>query len=176
MVMVDAASPNDDKGSRDGKGRFAPGNPGGPGRPRGARERLQAAAEDAITPEHIGAMMRKALVLALQGNLNAMRFVVERVCGRPPDAVGQGLALDMKLPRLRTAADCNAATERLVEGLIKGTVDREAAKVLVDAIQIRIKAIELNDLEQRLADLERTARQHTQEANGNQPDPRFQVN
>ena len=45
----------------------------------------------------------------------------------------------------------------MVFHICKGTVDRDMAKLLIDAIQARVKAIELNDLEDRLTQLEQTA-------------------
>jgi len=36
-----------------------------------------------------------------------------------------------------------------------GTVDRDTAKLLIDALQIRLKAIEVNDQEERLTELEK---------------------
>lgn len=147
-----------DEDIRDERGRFRPGNPGGPG---GARRRvsveLRRAAEEAVTSEHVQAIIRKATRMALEGNLAAMRFVLERTAGRSAEAPVETEPLGIALPRLRTAADCNLAIERLVQGLCEGSVDRDAAKLLIDAIQARIKAIEVSELEQRLADLERAA-------------------
>ena len=65
------------------------------------------------------------------------------------------------LPNLQTAADCNVAIQRLIDGICEGDLDRDAAKLLIDAIQTRLKAIELNELEDRLTQLEQTADQAT---------------
>lgn len=143
--------------NRDEQGRFVPGGPGGPGRPRGFREELLRAADEAISPEHIAAIMRRAVRMALEGNLSAIRFVTERYCGRAAEAPAVPLAAVVELPRLRTAAECNVAIDRLAEAMSTGACDREAAKAFLDLIQVRLKAIEVNDLEQRLADLERAA-------------------
>ena len=45
---------------RDRTGRFAKGNQGGPGRPRGSGNALRRAAEEAVTPEHVAAIIRRA--------------------------------------------------------------------------------------------------------------------
>ena len=58
---------------------------------------------------------------------------------------------------LRTTEDCNTAIQLLIDGICKGTVDRDVAKLLIDAIETRLKAIEVNELEERLAQLEQTA-------------------
>ena len=147
-------TPPTDRGSN---GRFAAGNPGGPGRPKGKSHELQRAAQDAVTTEHMAALMRKALRLGLEGNLSAMRLVFERTCGRAADAPVESEPLGIALPRLRTAADCNLAIEKVVEGICNGTVNREAATLLIDAIQMRLKAIEVDELETRLVELEQAA-------------------
>lgn len=150
---------------RDARGRFAPGNPGGPGGARRRPSELRRAAEEAVTAEHVQAIMRRAARMALEGNLAAMRFVLERTAGRAAEAPVEIEPLGIELPRLRTTADCNAAIEKLVEGICKGSVDRDAAKLLIDAIQTRLKAIEVNELEVRLAELEAAAK--VVESNGN---------
>ena len=142
---------------RDDGGRFASGTAGGPGRPRGFREELVRAADEAIAPEHVTAIMRRAVRMALEGNLSAMRFVIERACGKTADATAHGLALGITMPNLRTVANCTAAIDRLVEAMCKGDVDRDGAKVLIDVISLRLKAIEVNGLETRLDELEKQA-------------------
>lgn len=143
---------------RDAQGRFARGNAGGPG---GARRRaflFRDAAEEAVSTEHVRAMMRRATRMALEGNLAAMRLVLDRVGGRPADAPVETEPLGIALPRLRTAADCNLAIERLVDGICQGTVNHDVARLLVDAIQARLKAIEINEHAERLEQLEEVAK------------------
>ena len=101
---------------RDGNGRFGVGNPGGPGRPKGVSYKLRRAAQEAVTAEHIATMMRRALRMALEGNLAAMRFVAERTLGRVPEAA-LGEPLDLVMPNLRTVASCTTAIDRLVEAV-----------------------------------------------------------
>lgn len=142
---------------RDANGRFAAGNPGGPGRPKSKGYELQRAAQDAITPDHIAALMRKALRMALEGNLSAMPFVVERTCGKAPDAPPGAMALDIQPPRLKTAADCTAAIQKVPDAICAGTLDLVHGKVLLDAIATQAKLIQVGDLETRLVELEKTA-------------------
>ena len=142
---------------RDERGRFTTGNPGGPGGSRRRAFTLRRAAEEAISPEHIEAMIRKATRMGLEGNLSAMRLVLDRVCGRAAEAPNDAEPVSLQLPPLRTAADCNLAIDRVIDGIMKGTVDRDVATLLIDAIRTRLKAIEVNDLEARLAELEKTA-------------------
>ncbi len=142
---------------RDGLGRFTPGNPGGPGRPQSPSAELRRALEDAISPDHAAAIIRRLTRLALEGDVPAARLVLERTCGRAADAPGETRAVGVKLPQLRTPADCGIAIERIADGIANGIVDLDVAKVLIDAIQVRIKTIETQELEQRLSELERSA-------------------
>ena len=103
-------------------------------------------------------MIRKATLMGLGGNLSAMRFALDRTCGRPTEAPIDAEPLGVTLPRLRTADDCNTAIGRVIDGICQGTIDRESAKLLIDAIQTRLKAIEVNELDERLAQLEETSK------------------
>lgn len=151
-------APEPDKpNGRDDKGRFATGNPGGPGGPRRRAFTLREAASEVITSEHLQAMLRKAAAMALQGNLSAMRFVFERVCGKAPEAAADTEPLGITLPSMTTAAQCNVALERITQAICAGTLDRDVAKLLIDAVEARLKAIEVHELEARLADLEKSA-------------------
>lgn len=142
---------------RDARGRFTAGNSGGPG---GARRRaceLRAAAEEAVSPEHIQAMVRKAMRMALEGDLGAMRFVSERVIGKPSEAPTETAPVGIDLPRIRSAKDCNRAIENVIKGLCMGAIDHDSAKLLISAIQARLKAIEVDEIEDRLNQLEQAA-------------------
>ena len=148
---------SDDAFPRDENGRFLPGNPGGPGRPPSRGKLLRQAAEDAITPEHVAAIIRKATRLALEGDVAAARLVLDRVCGRTPEAPSGPEPVEIALPPLRTAADCNAAIDRLTEAICGGSINREQATLLMGIVQTRLKAIEVNELELRLTELEKHA-------------------
>ena len=95
--------------------------------------------------------------MGLEGDLAAMRLVLERTCGRAAQAPVEAEPVDIALPRLSTAEDCNTAIQLLIDGICTGTVDRDMAKLLIDAVQTRLKAIELNEFEDRLNQLEQAA-------------------
>ena len=169
--MTDGSSTS----GRDPRGRFGPGNPGG----RGGRGRrvadLRRAAEEAVSAEHVAALIRKATRQGLEGNLAATRLVLERVCGRAPEAPAEPVDVAIEVPRLQNAADCGVALERLVAGICDGTIDRDTAQVLIAGVQARLRAIETTDFERRLAELEQATR-HAEtraESVANTPDPRF---
>jgi len=143
--------------TRDERGRFAPGNAGGPGGARKRAHELRRAAEEAVSREHIQAMIRKALHMALKGDVRAMRFVSDRVIGRPTDTPSEAEPVRIDMPRLLTIRDCHSATELLINAICAATVDREAAQLLIDAIQVRLRAIEATEIEERLARVEQAA-------------------
>lgn len=151
---ADLVAPADNSG-RDSNGRFAPGNPGGPGGTRRRAFELRRTAELIITDEVFAGIMRKAARMALEGNLSAIRFIAERVAGRPADVPPEAEPVEIDLPPLETAAACAKATDQVLQGICKGTIDRETAQLLLDGIQVRLKAIEVQDVEARLAALEK---------------------
>jgi hypothetical protein len=58
---------------------------------------------------------------------------------------------------MRTAVDCDLALERIVDAICKGSINRDTATTLIAAVQARLRAIEVTELEQRLGELEQTA-------------------
>lgn len=159
---------------RDERGRFKSGNRGGPGGSRRRAFELRRAAEEAVSPEHVAAMIRKALTMALQGDVAAMRFVGDRIIGRPLDTPAEPEPIELDLPRLRSVKDCDRAIERVVDGICKGTISHESAKLLTDAIQARLRAIEVRDLDNRLLQLEQAADAIRKGHMVRAPDPRFE--
>jgi hypothetical protein len=91
--MDDAPSTNGDNGPapdegdisvRNEKGRFLPGNPGGPGNPQarnvGAWRRALA---DAVSPDDIGEVVAKLTGAAKEGKAWAIRELLDRCLGKP---------------------------------------------------------------------------------------------
>jgi hypothetical protein len=75
-----------------------------------------------------------------------------------PGSASRTRRVDIEVPRLKTAADCGVALERLVASICDGTIDRGTAQVLIAGVQARLRAIETTDFERRLAELEQAAR------------------
>jgi hypothetical protein len=73
---------------RDGNGRFAKGNPGGPGNPYARRvAKLRHILLHVVREEDIQALMKKLLELATNGDVAAARLVLHYTLGKPPDGV-----------------------------------------------------------------------------------------
>jgi hypothetical protein len=82
----DAKPPAD--GGRDAHGRFAAGNPGGPGNPF-ARQvgALRCALLKAVTPEDLAAVAQALLRQAREGNVAAAKLLLSYTLGKPAAAV-----------------------------------------------------------------------------------------
>jgi hypothetical protein len=80
-----AASPSD---TRDGAGRFAPGNPGGPGNPFARKTaRLRAELLKAVTKEDLRDVARALVSQAKHGDVPAIRELLDRLFGKPRQSV-----------------------------------------------------------------------------------------
>lgn len=73
---------------RDGRGRFLPGNSGGPGNPFGRRvAALRKTLLDAVTDEQIRDIGLKMIELAQAGDVAAAKLVFQYTLGRPAETV-----------------------------------------------------------------------------------------
>ena len=156
--MAKSEKPED--APRDERGRFTKGNPGGPGGARRKSCELRRAIEDAISSEHVQAIMRRAARMALEGDLKAMQFVVDRACGKAAATQADPEPLEVQLPALDSAADCKQAVQTILDGVCNGTLPQDAAKLLVTAVQARLRAIEVDEIEERLRRVEESADLH----------------
>ena len=78
---------NGQHGGRDGRGRFAKGCPGGPGCGKRPVAGYVEALREAASPKVIADIVAKLVELALAGDVQACRAVLDRVLGRPDQAV-----------------------------------------------------------------------------------------
>ena len=79
-------TPNGPNG-RDERGRFAPGNVGGPGNPHAKQVgKLRSAMLAAVSDKEMKAVVKKLVELAKCGNVPAAREVLDRCLGRPVEA------------------------------------------------------------------------------------------
>ena len=79
-------SPNGANG-RDAAGRFAKGNPGGPGNPYAKKAgQLRSAMMKAVTPAAMRNIVQKLIELAQDGNVQVAREVIDRCVGKPFEA------------------------------------------------------------------------------------------
>jgi hypothetical protein len=136
---------NGEPTGRDGAGRFTSGNPG---RPRGARHKATVAAL-ALLDGEADRLTRKAVEVALTGDVTALRLCLERIAPPRKDA-----PVTFDLPPMRSAGDAAKAAGAVLEAVAEGELTPiEGAHVmgLVDAYR---RTLEASELEARLAALE----------------------
>jgi hypothetical protein len=136
---------DDRKNGRNTDGRFTQGNPG---KRTGSRHRTTLAVETLLDGE-AEALTRKAVELALAGDTTALRLCMERIS--PPR---KDRTVRVSLPRLEAPADTVKATAALIEGAAIGDVTPSEAGEMAKLIEIHVRAVEVHDLDQRIAKLE----------------------
>jgi hypothetical protein len=135
----------DRKSGRNTDGRFARGNPG---KRTGSRHKTSLAVE-ALLDGEAEALTRKAVELALAGDTTALRLCMERIA--PPR---KDRTVRLSLPPLEAPADAVKATAALIEGAAAGDVTPSEAGELAKLIEVHVRAVEVHDLDQRIAKLE----------------------
>jgi hypothetical protein len=116
---------HDSQGSRDGNGRFRPGNSGGPGNPFARRTaKLRTALLRAVKPDDIEAAVAKLVEKAKAGELPAIKELLDRCLGRPKETVEQELAILQAKAEQRASLDFALATAAEVRDLrqIRGRI------------------------------------------------------
>jgi len=127
---------------------FQPGNKFGRGRPRGIRNKTTRAAQELLN-SHAEPVVRKALVMALQGEPAILRAVLDRILPVTRE-------VPVKLGALPTAtmADLSKASEAVLKKAVAGNLTLTEAKGVADLIEGRRKVIETEELAQRIQALE----------------------
>lgn len=140
--MTDANGPN---GQRDQRGRWLPGNRGGPG---SAKARLlhrhHTALAEAITPEELVGVMRSLLVAAQRGSVPAAQVLLERVAGKPRSPLPAALRASSPVEAARAALAAAA----------RGEADGAEALAFVRGCLDVGEHEQLVNLEERLRELE----------------------
>jgi hypothetical protein len=104
------------------------------------------------------AITRKVIDLALAGDTTCLRIATDRLL--PPL---KSRPVNFSLPTIRTTADAMSALASLIEGASSGRLLAEQLEPLAATISTFIKAVEVAQLEDRLAQLE-NARMETEKA------------
>jgi len=134
---------------RNETGQFAKGQSGNPaGREKGSRNHATLLAEQLFDGAS-GALANKAVQMALEGDVVALRLVLGRIIAprryRPSRFV---------LPPLVTAADGAPAMAAVAAAAADGTISAEEAATFSQVVDTFIRAIEAGEIEARLKRLE----------------------
>ncbi len=80
--------PNGGNGARDANGRFAKGNPGGPGNPYAKQvARIRSLIANAVSEEDLQAVIDALVAKARGGDVTAARELFDRIAGKPAAAI-----------------------------------------------------------------------------------------
>jgi hypothetical protein len=140
-----------DKIRRGHGGKFAKGHSANPsGCPKGSRHKATLAAE-ALLDGEAEKLTRRAIDMALAGDTTALRICLDRIL--PPR---RERVVNFALPPIAKAADIVAATAALARAVADGELTPGESAALSTLLGNAARAIEVSDLEERLAQLETT--------------------
>jgi hypothetical protein len=128
--------------------KFQQGNPGGPGRPRGSRNKMNLLL-DQIAEGEAERMLRKLIADADDGDRVSTRLVLNRIWSAP-----KGRAIALELPEIRAPRDLLAAHSAIASGLGDGTLTPQDAASLSSVLETHRRAFELVSQEARVEELE----------------------
>jgi homospermidine synthase len=135
------------------QGKFRKGRSGNPlGRPRGIRNKASLLAK-ALFEGEIEGICRKAIEEAKQGNMQAIKLILDRIL--PPKKEAPIL---IDLPVMKTGSDILEAVHRVAVAICDGKISPSEGELLTRIIDRQAKAIELNEFELRLKNLEERQR------------------
>ena len=128
---------------------FEPGKSGNPaGKPKGTRNRATMVAEQLLDGE-AGALTRKAIELAKDGDTIALRLCIERIL---PARKDRPVSFDM--PRVEKVGDALTAVTAIVRAVADGDLTPAEGAELSKVIDGFTRTVELVEIDERLAKLE----------------------
>jgi hypothetical protein len=140
------------------KGYFMPfekGESGNPaGRPRGARNRATLLMQNLLADD-AEAIGRKAIEMAIAGDLAAIRLCMDRLA-----PVRKDEPVAFELPPIEKPADIVAATASIVAAVAAGELTPSQAAEVSKVIDVHVRALENKGFDERLTKLENQRRQN----------------
>ena len=128
---------------------FEKGESGNPaGRVPGSRNRATLLMES-LMADDAEAIGRKAVAMAKEGDLAAIRLCVDRLAPRR-----KGTPVPFELPPLEKPADGAAAAAKIAAGVASGELTPSEAAELAKVVEIYVRTIELKQFDERLTRLE----------------------
>ena len=122
------------------------GNPSG--RPSGSRNKATIACQSLLDGD-AEALTQKVVELALSGDMTALKICIERIIPPRKDS-----PIDIRLPKIEKPADLIKVTGYLTRAISTGKITPHEGEMISRALERYCKAIELLEIEARLAKLE----------------------
>ncbi len=131
------------------QGRFQKGQSGNPaGKPKGARHKTTLAVQ-ALLDGEAEALTRKAVELALAGDITALRLCLERIA---PARKYYPVAIE--LPKITSVNDASKAMAAILQTVADGDITPNEAGEVAKLVSSYIETLKTNDLEKRIIELE----------------------
>ena len=128
---------------------FKPGQSGNPtGRPSGSLNKATMAAQMLLDGE-AETLTRKAVELALEGNMAALRLCLERIC--PPR---KERPVTVEWPPIDSVAELPKLTSAILTAVSAGELEPNQAAALSYLVAHHGKVLELREMEKRISALE----------------------
>ena len=131
---------------------FEVGNKYGQGRPRGSRNKTSHSLQQ-LLQTHGESLVRRCMVEALKGNVQAIRLCLERIL--PPC---RERTVRMPAHPIDTAQEVSAAVARIWKLVSAGWYTPSEAETLINLLERQRRMIEAADFEQRLERIEERGR------------------
>lgn len=130
-------------------GKFQKGQSGNPnGKVKGTKNKATLAAEHFLKDE-LDNICRKLVEEALNGNLQAIKLVLDRVL--PPK---KDREIELRLPKLKNVNDAVKAASAIVNAVSSSEITPSEGEILSKTVDAFVKAIHVYDLEKRIIELE----------------------
>jgi hypothetical protein len=134
-------------------GRFQPGRSGNPkGKPKGARHKATQAAMVLLDGE-AEALTRKAVELALEGDVTALRLCLDRIA---PSLKSTAPLINITIERPESLTD---TAKSFVTAAANGEIPPDVAAQLVSAVASVARVEEMESVKERLESLERAIKE-----------------
>jgi hypothetical protein len=138
-------------GNQQDNTKFKPGQSGNPkGRTKGSRNQMTLAMEALLDGES-EALTRKAIDLALGGDITALRLCLDRVL--PPR---KDRPINFEMPAIATIEDAPAAMAAITSAVANGDITVTEAADVSRLVETYVRSVEASDLEKRLRAIEET--------------------
>lgn len=131
------------------QGKFQKGKSGNPfGRPSGIRNKASLLAEK-LFENDIEEICRQVIEQAKKGNIQAIKIILDRILPPKREAL-----ISIDLPAMKVGADILEAISQIILAISQGKISPTEGEILTRIIDRQGRAIELNELEARLKNLE----------------------